>query len=330
MTRQTFASRTTLRIASKIAGLTAIFAAFGAVMTLHPGSASAQTARFPAEDFGKVVLPHRETTGAAVNYIRQHGNAFEPIAQLREDSPIRKISRAIGRLDMLVENGNEKYVTNCTGGVVARDLILTNYHCIPGLEGKVTRALFLVDYLTADGKGAFHLELDVQPVEADAALDFALIRIKDKLPDDIPVLALETRRPLIKERLVLVHHPAGLVKMMTQFRCIVSHHTPETGTVIRHLCDTQPGSSGAILFNETLGAIGIHHSGGLTENDPESFNEGTITHSLLASAKTKLATVAASGAGASSNAASEPGKTQAVPALTQEDAAGRINKILGQ
>lgn len=330
MARQTNALRKKSRIKAGIAGLVTLIGAFGAGLALHSGSASAQVTRFPPEDFGKVVLPHRETTGAAVNYIKQNGNAFEPIAQLREDSPIRKISRAIGRLDMLVENGNEKYVTNCTGGVVARDLILTNYHCIPGFEGKVTRALFLVDYLTADGKGAFHLELDTQPVEADATLDFALIRLKGKLPDDMPILALETRRPLVKERLVLVHHPAGLVKMMTQFRCIVSSQTPEEGTAIRHLCDTQPGSSGAILFDEELGAIAIHHSGGLTENDPDSFNEGTITQALLAKATTQLQKVGVSSAGSSSNGSSEPAQLKTTPPERQDDAAGRINKILGQ
>lgn len=244
--------------------------------------AAAQTANFPEQDYGKIVFPARESTGGALNYVWSRGNVFEPIGQLRSDDPLARAARAVGRLDLLVMAQSRKFVTSCTAALVSHDLVITNYHCIPGSEVLVERASLVLDYLNADGTGARRIELETKPIEADSTLDYAIVRVHGDAVDGIDPIRFSLRRVLPKDRLRIIHHPAGNAKMMTQFRCSASDDNPAEGPMLRHTCDTLPGSSGAIIFDhDELVAVGLHHSGGLNANDAKSFNEATLAKALL-------------------------------------------------
>ena len=73
---------------------------------------------------------------------------------------------------------------------------------------------------------------------------------------------------------------------MSRFKCLASKSMPKQGPYLRHVCESLPGSSGGILFNTRTGAVGLHHSGGLDKNDPDSFNKGTLLARLVTTSKT--------------------------------------------
>lgn len=271
------------------------------------GAAQAQVTAFNSEDYGKTVLPIRQSIGSAVSYIKNRGNSFEPVGQLLPDNDVRRMARAVGRLDILVEKDGQSSLVTCTGTIVRHDLVLTNHHCIPGLSGKVVKASVLLDYVSSDGKGAKRVDLATEALESDSELDYGLVRITGQLPEGIVPLKVTARRIRPRESLMVVHHPAGQVKMMSRFRCFSARSTPQNSPYIRHVCDTLPGSSGAILFDSKLKAVAIHHSGGLNENDPDSFNRGTLIESLTAQGGL-LKTAVASTDGDNAPAASPSGE----------------------
>ena len=85
------------------------------------GAAQAQVTVFNSEDYGKTVLPIRQSIGSAVSYIKNRGNSFEPVGQLLPDNDVRRMSRAVGRLDILVEKDGQSSLVTCTGTVVRHD-----------------------------------------------------------------------------------------------------------------------------------------------------------------------------------------------------------------
>jgi len=241
---------------------------------------------FSPDAYGKVVLPLNESLGDAAETIRKQGNIFEPLSELRKDDPLRIRARAIGRLDLLVENAGKRSLVTCTASIVSVDLLLTNYHCIPGKHGKIVKASLLLDYEKSDGSGTTRIPVEPRALEGNAGLDYALARLLAPVPSDISPLKLSTSFVKPREQLLMIHHPAGQTKKMSRFKCLASKSTPQKGPYVRHVCESLPGSSGGILFNTRSGAVGLHHSGGLDKNDPDSFNKGTLLSRLIASSRT--------------------------------------------
>src|SRR5262249_44087830 len=86
---------------------------------------------FPPEQFGKANLSLPQSTyflflESLLDRRRDH---FEDIRRFREDDRHRKLSKAVGRLQVSMANG---FSSVCTASLIAEDLLLTNYHCIPG------------------------------------------------------------------------------------------------------------------------------------------------------------------------------------------------------
>ncbi len=241
---------------------------------------------FSPDAYGKAVLPLNESLGKSAQTIAKQGNIFEPLSQLRKDDPLRVRARAIGRLDLLVENAGKQSLVTCTASIVSTGLLLTNYHCIPGQQGKIIKASLLLDYEKSDGSGTTRINVEPRALEGNARLDYALARLLGPVPSDISPLKLSTRSVKPREQLLMIHHPAGQTKKMSRFKCLASKSTPQKGPYVRHVCESLPGSSGGILFNTSTGAVGLHHSGGLDKNDPDSFNKGTLLARLIATSTT--------------------------------------------
>ena len=259
-----------------------------------PSGAGAVDFKLPAEDYGKVVLPLRQSLGDAARDVVDRQNVFEPIGLLREDDPMRRLARAVGRLDIKVEENGQEFLSTCTATIVEGNLVLTNYHCIPGFSGKILEASILLDYYGPDSQTT-RIAVETTAVEQDATLDYALARLAGPAPAGIEAIPFSRERSRPLERLTIVHHPAGQPKMMTQFRCYAADKQVE-GPKLRHRCDTLPGSSGALIFNSDRQVVGIHHTGGLNENDPSSFNEGSNIADVLGRSALLKAAPASSGA----------------------------------
>jgi len=243
-------------------------------------SAAAFDFRLPASEYGKVSLASKQSLGNAADVIADQENVFEPMSLLREDDPLRRLTRAVGRLDLLIDDDGEQFMTSCTGTIVNDGAaVLTASHCIPGFDGTVIEASILLDYFDADSD-TIRLNVGTEPLANDSGLDFSLVPVLDPVPADLVPVSIARADVLPGERLTMVHHPAGYPKKLTQYGCRAASSLSDD-TALRHRCDTLPGSSGAPILNANREVVGTHHTGGMTADDPGSFNSGTRIVTIL-------------------------------------------------
>lgn len=299
-----------------------------ALASLSSG-AMAQMAYFDAADYGQTDLLVRESTGNASTYIAANKGAFEPIRELPVDNPIRQLALAVGRVDLLSEGPDgTRGLGTCTGSVLPGGWVITNHHCIPGRDGHtLLAASILIGYLTQGEEDNHRYRLSVNPSDWHEFLDFSLVRLTDIPPDVVP-LNFEQTRVDPGDSLMVIHHPLGRPQVMTRFRCFADK-TQDDGPILRHRCDTQPGSSGSILFDGQMRPVALHHSGGMTQNDDSSFNKSTRISAILAQSEL-LRDIAAQGG--DHRQAAPPKPVEAVrpanPNPNTPMSAGGINDLL--
>lgn len=310
------------------------FAAVLASGLMLTAPAFAQVALYDAGEYGNVELSFNESTGDAAAFIAAQNGAFEPVHELPEYDPIRKRARAIGRVDLLVEGADGKRsMGTCTGAVLAGGWVLTNHHCIPAKASgqRLLKASIVLDYLTADGKGARRFKLSTAPEDWHSGLDFSLVRALDVPGPEYGVVTFTGAKVRAGEPLLVIHHPLGRPKVMTRFRCFAAAEQPG-GSILRHRCDTMPGSSGSLLFNRSLEPVVLHHSGGMQPQDVKSYNQGTRIRSILEASKLLAAAPAQAAAGGGDGAAAKDANQAAPPAKTTAGSGGlgvgEINTLL--
>lgn len=292
-----------------------------AVLAFVGAQARAQIAVFDADDYGKTDLVLLESTGNASTYIAAHDGAFEPIRELPADDPIRRLAHAIGRVDILEQNasGGRDLVT-CTGAILPGGWVLTNHHCIPeDAPHKLLAASILTGYLVQGDKDTRRYTLSIDPVDWHKVLDFSLVKMQDVPGDILPLqiggVAVDPGDPLM-----VIHHPLGRPQVMTRFRCFATRDQ-EGGPILRHRCDTQPGSSGSILFDRDMHPVALHHSGGMTPNDDHSFNKSTLLSAILRESNL-LREITGNAPAGTANAAPAPARPATAPPLEKHPAPG--------
>lgn len=230
----------------------------------HSGSAQGDL-RFPANQFGRANLTIPQALQNLESLIDQQRDNFEFLQHFREDSRYRKLGRAVGRLDLLVEEAaGKRFVATCTASVIATDAILTNYHCVPGTDAgrTVKEARLRMDYLAKERDTGEEYRVLLPPVEMHRQLDYAILRVEGELARKYGTVPLNLRDVQPAEALFLIHHPAGLPKRLTRRHCQAGRLSPLEGDDLAHRCDTLPGSSGAPVFSDEDGAlVGLHYSG---------------------------------------------------------------------
>ena len=242
---------------------------------LGAATAGAEPSTFPGSDYGSVTLRLRESQGSAVSEVIERGDIFQRVGRLRPDDRLRTVSDAVVRLDRLLEIDGRSVTSTCTGTIVAPDLVLTNFHCIPGLGERIRQASILIGYEDEDDPDAVRVPIETTPVAADNQLDFALVRITAPLPPGVRPVELVTGDAQPGERLTVLHHPAGRPKMMTVHECFAFGEASPRPSELRHVCDTLPGSSGGLLVDVDRRPVGLHHTGGLRKGDAGSYNLAT-------------------------------------------------------
>jgi Trypsin-like peptidase domain len=196
---------------------------------------------------------------------------FEPIKDFTRENRYRQLGRSVGRLDILVEhniNGSNAMAT-CTATIISEIFILTNYHCIPGMDPDYTvrRAVLNMGYLDKTSGASAVYEVGITPVEAVRELDYAVLRVAGDPSDRFDFIPLLIRDPLPGEELFIVHHPEGLPQRLTRRNCrLMPSATAITETVLRHRCDTKSGSSGSLIFSDnnngdSFAVVGLHYAG---------------------------------------------------------------------
>ncbi len=314
-----------------------LYAAALCALALLKGAqiSEAQPAFFDPRDYGKAELSVFESTGNASKYIAGQKGAFEPVHELPEYDPIRQRARAIGRIDLLLQGANgSRSMHTCTGTVMPKGWVLTNHHCIPARsKKKLIAASILMDYLTVDGGGSRRYKLSTRPQDWHSELDFSLVRALQVPDSRYGTITFSGAKVRAREALLVIHHPLGRPKVMTRFRCFATQNQPHR-SILRHRCDTMPGSSGALLFNRQLEAVVLHHSGGMVPNDDRSYNKGTRIEAILSASKS-LSDLALNGAPRPPANSQQPKPGDSRPAATVTNQKGNeasrvdaVNRLL--
>lgn len=218
---------------------------------------------FPGEHFDELVYQPRQSMDdpAYESILMDLREAnFEPLAVFPADDPIRRMAKPVGLLKVL--HTANKYSV-CTASAIDRDLILTNWHCLPKYAGQVSRAVLQMGFYRSDDAGGVRVySVDIEAVETDQALDYAVLRVNGDL-SEWGTVKLAPTDPSANASLRVVHHPGGQPKQITQRSCRASA-PPISQNRLMHKCDTIGGSSGAPVFvGYGAGAqmVALHYAG---------------------------------------------------------------------
>jgi hypothetical protein len=173
-----------------------------------------------------------------------------------------------------------------TGFRIGSDLVLTNHHVL--FPENTKAASVQVDFgFDVDAKGAslsvVSLGADTSTIVADQADDWGVIRVAN-MNAGIPVIDLSNAAvPTGGDRAFIVQHPDGRQRRLGFVRNMI---TAVTADRVQYLTDTQPGSSGAPVFDDACRLIALHHRGGTptqrTGKAPLTKNEGVRISRVVA------------------------------------------------
>ena len=171
-------------------------------------------------------------------------------------------AHAVGRVNIRDDAG--KVVGYGTGSLVAPHVLLTNHHVLPDAA---TAATSVIEFDFEDGP-------DGQPRQsrnfafapealfiADEALDFAVVAVDPAAA----VLAGYGFNPLIEaegkaiigEFVTIVQHPRGERKQVALRDNRIVDVVEE---MLHYEADTEPGSSGSLVFNDQWETVALHHA----------------------------------------------------------------------
>ena len=239
-----------------------------AVALLVPGLAPAQEMPLaPRSDFGRVVVSERQLSGDGDIVLEQvFGAEFdsEPAYTYPEISGYRQLGRAVGRLDVLTDQG----VGYCTAFIVSDKYLLTNHHCVPGPEGLTIQSVqFVAGYVeTGVREGTKVYSVNAVPVESDEALDYAVLEVFGNPAAEwgtLPILPMEIAADTHGGLpLLVIGHPIRLALHISRKECRAALRNPVSAGKLRHTCDTLQGNSGSPVLSEDLRVvIALHHAG---------------------------------------------------------------------
>lgn len=199
----------------------------------------------------------RQATGNRILEQILQSNDMQPVSELSVHDALRKRARPVGRLALQIKGGKVAY---CTASVIDKNLIITNHHCVPG-QGDVEAAVLWMGYVVPRSrKGVKQYKVNLKPVEASKALDYAILRVNGAPGDEWGKISFSKETPLDGQSLFVVHHPGGFAQHISRGRCQTSAPAID-GDDILHVCDTLGGSSGAPIFdNNTRKVVGLHYS----------------------------------------------------------------------
>jgi hypothetical protein len=199
---------------------------------------------------------------ATSRHSRDRLASIERVVDFSTGHPIRITAAAVGMLtiDFVNPEGKRNSYT-CTAVLIRADLVITNRHCVIRGNNKTVEVTLWLDHTTK--ASARVVKLETVAIESDIDLDYALLR--KRATTDSPPLGnlgnLSVRAAIPGERLFIIHHSDGDPQQVTRAFCRADLDQPRGAMEVSHSCPTRPGSSGALVFADSDGAIiGLHRS----------------------------------------------------------------------
>ena len=203
------------------------------------------------------------------------------------DARPKEVGDAVGMLvtsaDAIVGAGlaqtHERTPWCCTGVMVAPNVFMTNWHC--GGRGDTNAQAYwnsevwantVVDLGWDDGQVRRQYNV-VKRLYVNQSLDVAFLEIAPTVGAGAAVgqsntVQISTDEPTANEPVFIVHHARCLPKLVTRNCAIVGPRPGWTATgaapastEVAHNCDTEPGASGAPVFNARGQLVALHHLG---------------------------------------------------------------------
>jgi hypothetical protein len=238
-------------------------------------------------------------------------------------SVAKQVGDSVGMLAGAAQAGSHKVSWCCSGVMLSPSIFLTNWHCggMSGLQdaeywGKDICRNTIVD-LSWDDKDLRRQFACAAVLLVNRPLDFALLRIEPiigagQLMGQPRPAELAPGKALGKnDEIFMVHHALCLGKLVSD-KCYVDaskrppwrQPTAQSGEEsiaddpdpgFTHLCDTEPGASGAPVFDSDGKVVGLHHLGFDLDAQcvPDKRNKAVKIKEILKVIKRDAPTVAA-------------------------------------
>jgi V8-like Glu-specific endopeptidase len=191
-----------------------------------------------------------------------------------QPSEIKGWGKAVAKLTVVRDDNQLSF--NCTGFLIAPDLLMTNRHCSEsGSEARSVSAQF--DHDSPGDTPPPEAQVGVKElVLSSCDLDFTILRLKKAAPffngDDRKPLKLVTAAgPQLPQSLLVIQHPGGSTKKASLIGCTLLREkmsgNSSSSTDFGHGCDTNKSSSGSPVqiigssADQNGKVVGIHHLG---------------------------------------------------------------------
>ncbi len=250
---------------------------------LLAGQAIAQPAEFDPVDFGKIVITARQSSDG-LTFEQAFGEyQNEPVVDYGPEGPAVKLGRPIGRLDLLYETGKPGF---CTAFIVDAQHIVTNHHCIPGMDGDptgavsgVTAAQFVAGYINPGrAVGVDKYTVSPQIVETNRDLDYTLLKVFGDPASNYGTMQLADADPQDAEFLWIIGHPEGQSQHISREGCAAATPALSAEGKLVHTCDTLSGNSGSpVIRISDRRVVGLHHA----RNSRTGFNQAIPMRRIL-------------------------------------------------
>lgn len=232
------------------------------------------------------------------------------------------VGRSVGRISVpRFENGQQRmlsggrpWLMNGTGWLIGNDLFITNHHVVNARDASETPASAVNFEKQAEG-ATITLDFDAERSQtevlavsglevAEPGLDYAILRLstvpsrRQPLPLNLQAI---TMTPSTYLPVNIIQHPRGLPKRIAFRNNLLSGSDAET---IRYFTDTDFGSSGAPVCDDTWRVVALHRGAQQVQGvrfqgkDTAFVNFGTPITRLLSDLQQRLAKVHAEVVGA--------------------------------
>lgn len=169
-----------------------------------------------------------------------------------------KASKAVAKL--VVAQGENEW--SGTGFLLADNLLVTNQHVLPSEDAALHCQFTFNFHLAPNGVAAdVTVEGLREPSEfhTSADHDISVVRLADGVNTRWGQLALSERTLATWSPANIIQHPQGRPKEVGLHHNFVAFVNEDR---VQYLTDTEPGSSGAPVFDNSWEVIAVHHSGG--------------------------------------------------------------------
>ena len=183
---------------------------------------------------------------------------FFEVAAFSPGSPFHQLAQAVFRLDILYEdNGSIVRTAECTATAISPGVLLTSFHCVPGLTtARASKLRIVRNYVSSRQTEAKITETIPKIIDGDRSSDWVLLRYPDFKHDHY--IEPYIRAPIKGESTFIIGHPLGQFKVLSTGRCLVEEIRVDS---FLHRCATLTGHSGSLILSVSDHAVlGVHTS----------------------------------------------------------------------